>query len=155
MAQIDIDTLSDGDDFDVELKLYLAPPEFKEFLKAPFREIESPLKPILCKSGQVKLPKQIIDIYVGERHWNFENYHQMELAALLYLHFYKDCDEWQVGDALSREIATILEALPHFKSVNEIITYAYINGDLKLGDFNQVVEMDENGAEDVTGRAME
>lgn len=140
------------DDFDVEVNLYLSPPDFKEFIIAPFKHLNSPLKSSQCKSGPIKLPKIILDTY---QDWDFNNYHQMELMAILYLHYYRSCDEWRKISELEKQVADILIALPHFKSVNELITYAYVSGDIKINDFEQVIEVDENGVEDVTGRVTE
>jgi hypothetical protein len=140
------------DDFDVEINTYLSPPDFKEFIFAPFKQLNSPLKSTFCKSGPIKLPKIILDRY---ENWDFNNYHQMELMAILYLHFYRSCDEWRKISELERQVADILIALPHFKSVNELITYAYVSGDIKISDFEQVIEVDEHGVEDVTDRVSE
>lgn len=148
------DTDLNNDDFDVQLSVYHRCISFREFIKNPFGELDSALLPVMCKTGQIKLPKKIIDIYIKEKQWNFENYHQMELMALLYLHYNRDCDEWNDQKVLDKEIKTILEALPHFKSINEFITYVYASGDLKMEDFDQVIDVDSTGAEDMTGRTI-
>lgn len=146
-----LEELSDlEDDFDVEVKVYSPPPSFKEFALNPFPNMGKKIS-TECKTGSIKLPKDIIVIYTQDKGWSFENYHQMELMALLYLHYYKDCDEWQEPHVLDLEIRDILEALPHFRSVNELLSYAFIHGDLKYADFEQVVESDSAGTYDVTG----
>lgn len=141
------------DDFDVEVKFYRPPPLFKSFVLNPFPYSEFGKKvTVICKTGQLKLPKDIIEIYQTQRHWNFENYHHMELMALLYLHYYKDCDEWKTKPKLLEcELQEILEALPHFRNISELLSYAFINGDLKYHDFEQVIESDVSGSYDVTG----
>lgn len=141
------------DDFDVEVKVYRPPPSFKSFVLNPFPYNEMGKKiVVICKTGQLKLPKNIVETYQVQRHWNFENYHHMELMSLLYLHYYKDCDEWKTKPKiLERELQEILEALPHFNNLSELFSYAFVNGDLKFHDFEQVIESDVSGSYDVTG----
>lgn len=136
------------DDFDVEVKIYRAPQSFRSFAINPFNgNCSSGI--IMCKTGQVKLPKELIQKF---HHWDFENYHHMELMALLYLNYYKDSDEWyKKPNRLDNEIQDILNALPHFKSISELFTYAVINGDMKSTDFDQVIESDSTNSYDVTG----
>lgn len=145
----DLDLEVTGDDFDVEVTYYQPPCSFDEFLNNPFAWM-SDFKTVSCKTGTLKLPKEIIQTYVKQKNWNFENYHFTELIALLYLHYYRDCDEWMNDNILKTEIDTILDALPHFKTIGELFTYSFMHGDLKLDDFAQVIEVDSNGAVDIT-----
>lgn len=145
----DLDLDITGDDFDVEVRHYQPPCSFEEFLHNPFAWMFD-FKSITCKTGQIKLPKEIIRTYTEQKNWNFENYHATELLALLYLHYYRDCDEWMDSKVLENEIDTILEALPHFKTINELFTYSFMQGDLKFGDFDQVIEVGDDGATDIT-----
>jgi hypothetical protein len=142
----DLDAIDD--DYDVDVSHYIAPVEFRKFILYPFKGMTD-YKSIMCKTGLVKLPKKIITLY---KEWNFENYHQMELMSLLYLHYYRDCEEWKKASVVQTEINTILEALPHFKNITELFTYAVANNDIKLTDFDQVIEVDDHGAKDITGR---
>lgn len=146
-----LDQLDDlEDDFDVEVKAYQPPPHFKEFIINPFPF--GTRITILCKTGPIKLPKEIIERYTIELEWNFTNYHRIELMALLYLHYYKTSDEWQTNKGLlENEVQDILSSLPHFKSISELFTYAFTNGDLKYRDFEQVIESDATGSYEVTG----
>ncbi len=148
-----LDELSElDDDFDVEVKVYYPPPSFKSFVLKPFPHLKiSTFKPITCKTGQIKLPKEIIEIYQLRYSWNFENYHAIELLALIYLHYYRNCDEWLNKKNLNSEINDILSALPHFKNIGELFSCAFINGDIKQNDFDQVIESDSSGSYDVTG----
>lgn len=141
-----------GDDFDVEVLQYDPPQPFKQFIFRPFSHMKD-FKVIECKTGQLKLPKKIIRKYVDEKEWNFENYHRVELLALLYLHYYKDCEEWTDQKVMDVEITSILEALPKFKTIDELFTYSFMQGDLKTGDFDQVIEVDDSGPQDVTNLA--
>lgn len=139
----------DNDDFDVEISHYQPPCTFSEFLYKPFAWMDD-FQSIECKTGRLKLPKKIIDKYSNQHRWKFDNYHYVELAALLYLHYYRDCDEWKDSELLKNEVDSIIESLPHFKTIDELFTYSFMNGDIKLGDFDQVIEVDESGASDVT-----
>lgn len=139
------------DDFDVEVKVYRPPQSFRSFILKPFHGV-GVFDSVLCKTGYIKLPKEIIEIYQKQKQWNFENYHAMELMALLYLNYYKDCDEWKTNPKeLESEIQDISGALPHFRSISELFTYAVINGDMKQTDFDQVIESNSNNSYDVTG----
>ncbi len=138
------------DDFDVEVKVYHPPPSFKEFSIQPFTHLTRTIQ-VECKTGNIKLPKEIIDFYRNNKGWDFDNYHRIELLALMYLHYYKDCDEWNKKGVLEREMQDIMEALPHFKNISELLTYGFINGDLKYSDFDQVVESEGQHSYDVTG----
>lgn len=145
-----LNDLSDiEDDFDVEIKVYQPPPPFKKFALNPFSHFEKRVT-IECKTGQIKLPKEIINKYVSLG-WVFGNYHRMELMALLFLHYYKDCDEWKKSEIINTELRDIIEAIPHFNSISELLSYAYIQGDLKVSDFEQIIESDGSGSYDVTG----
>ena len=139
------------DDFDVEIKQYIAPISFKKFVINPFYWM-SDLISVECKTGICKLPKEIVEIYMIRKGWNFENYHYTELISLLYLHYYKDCDEWRIKKNIDNAIANVLEALPHFKSISELFSYAFTNEDLAINDFDMVIEVDEHGSHDVTNR---
>jgi hypothetical protein len=145
----DLDLDLPGDDFDVEVKLYKSPCSFEEFVRAPFDWLPNH-KSVECKTGVFKLPKDIIDLFVNKKGWNFMNYHNMEILALIYLIYYRDCEEWTNAEALEKEVVSVLGALPHFKSIQELFTYAFINGDLKIDDFDQVIEVDDTGANDIT-----
>ncbi len=138
-----------NDDYDVDLKVYISPPSFRKFALNPFDWLDD-RKKIDCKSGQIKLPDAIIKEYTVNRSWDFNNYHYMELLALLYLDFFKNCTEWQNQEILNSEIKTILEAIPHFNTIEELFTYAYMNNDLKFDDFNQILEYDGEIERDVT-----
>ena len=137
----------DYDDFDVEVKMYVKPVPFREFILYPFKGLTN-YKPIFCKTGQILLPKEIIELYSL---WNFENYHQMELISLLYLHYFRNTNEWTNQVTLQKEIDSILEALPHFKSITELFTFAYANGDIKSNHFDTLIEIDDSGVHDITG----
>ncbi len=139
-----------GDDFDVEVSLYHPPSPFKTFIFKPFSWMPDPIV-VECKTGQFKLPKKIIRKYADEKGWNFENYSRIELLALLYLHYFKDCDEWADSKLLDAEITTILEALPKYKTIDELFTYSFMQGDIKATDFDQIIETDDSGPQDVTG----
>lgn len=139
------------DDFDVEVKIYRPPQYFRSFVMTPFHGVGI-FETVMCKTGPIKLPKEIIELYQKQAQWNFENYHSMELMALIYLNYYKDCDEWRLKPKLlESEIQDICAALPHFKSISELFTYAVINGDMKQTDFDQVIESNSSNSYDVTG----
>ena len=147
LEELDLDLA--GDDYDVEVFQYHPPTPFKQFIYKPFAWMPDPIV-VECKTGQLKLPKQIIRTYVDKKGWNFENYSRVELLALLYLHYFKDCDEWIESKVLDAEITIILEALPKYKTIDELFTYSFMQGDIKIGDFDQVIEVDESGPQDVT-----
>lgn len=135
-------------DYDIEVSLFEPPVSFKRFVHNPFSTLPDH-RPIECKTGQIKLPKSIIEHYIGEKNWNPANYHATELLAIIYIHYYKDCDEWKNEDFLKSEITEILEALPHFSTIEELIKYSYILGDFKLEDFENIIDETDKEITDI------
>lgn len=145
-----LDDLGDFDDYDVEVTVYRATPSFRNFIDLPFDHLSNRIA-VECKTGQIKLPKEIVIKYRDEREWDFENYHRIELLALIYFDYYKNSIEWEKEPNLRKEMEDAMESLPHFRNISELFTYAYLQGDLKVNDFDQVFETEDDQIRDVTG----
>jgi hypothetical protein len=143
-----LEDLDLNDDFDVDLDFYAPSTSFKQFVMKPFSKMDN-FVPFQCKIGIMKLPKKIYDRYIVDKRWNPENYSPIQLLALIYLHYYADCDEWKDLKTMNNITNEITEAL-NIKKIDELFHDAFAYGDIKLSDFEKVVDADDYDIEDIT-----